>query len=491
MASSALERIRQAHEEVETLTCLTASALSARDGGSTAMFGDHAPHTALEASQLARQLVNEALSRCDTLANMYQNTDGTLSDYAFTLRAPGAPSSQSYLRPFYEQLRDLRALHRSTSPSSNVVHNLNSSLLLKSLPPITQWTPEEVRGTCLDLHTHHASFQNIMRSGAKRNDNTVDYVAYVRGAIVEFDAVPAKTRRSRAYADYINEVIAYLESFAKRAYPLDEVKELIIEERNRLLDEQRKVRERLTARFGVDAEAALRSLSITDVTSQLNMFGLKTGGRPVERASRLLTHARSGEAVQRVIAEGVLRYIVTELLAEECVATAHNAEKKLALSYSELEAERRAQEAASLGSLLGPEDEEGEGVGEEAPVYNPKDVPLGWDGKPIPYWLYKLHGLNHEYKCEICGDAVYRGPRAFERHFSQAQHVQGLRCLGIRYSKEYLMITRIADATALALRLARQNSVEIGDGDVEFEDAEGNVLSRKTHEDLARQGLLS
>ena len=27
-------------------------------------------------------------------------------------------------------------------------------------------------------------------------------------------------------------------------------------------------------------------------------------------------------------------------------------------------------------------------------LYNPKDVPLDFDGKPIPYWLFKLHGLN-------------------------------------------------------------------------------------------------
>jgi len=26
--------------------------------------------------------------------------------------------------------------------------------------------------------------------------------------------------------------------------------------------------------------------------------------------------------------------------------------------------------------------------------YNPKNLPMGWDGKPIPYWLYKLHGLG-------------------------------------------------------------------------------------------------
>jgi len=31
---------------------------------------------------------------------------------------------------------------------------------------------------------------------------------------------------------------------------------------------------------------------------------------------------------------------------------------------------------------------------EEQPIYNPLKLPLGWDGKPIPYWLYKLHGLG-------------------------------------------------------------------------------------------------
>ena len=26
---------------------------------------------------------------------------------------------------------------------------------------------------------------------------------------------------------------------------------------------------------------------------------------------------------------------------------------------------------------------------QEKPIYNPLNLPLGWDGKPIPYWLYK------------------------------------------------------------------------------------------------------
>lgn len=30
---------------------------------------------------------------------------------------------------------------------------------------------------------------------------------------------------------------------------------------------------------------------------------------------------------------------------------------------------------------------------EDQRIYNPLKLPLGWDRKPIPYWLYKLHGL--------------------------------------------------------------------------------------------------
>ena len=54
---------------------------------------------------------------------------------------------------------------------------------------------------------------------------------------------------------------------------------------------------------------------------------------------------------------------------------------------------------------------------EDRVKYNPKNLPMGWDGKPIPYWLFKLHGLGKEFKCEICGGASYWGRRAFEKHF--------------------------------------------------------------------------
>lgn len=129
---------------------------------------------------------------------------------------------------------------------------------------------------------------------------------------------------------------------------------------------------------------------------------------------------------------------------------------------------------------------------ENQPIYNPKNVPLDWDGKPIPYWLFKLHGLNHYYSCEICGNESYRGRRDFEKHFCEMKHAHGMRCLGIPNTKHFHGITKIADAQSLWTSLQENLYKDLFDStkDEEYEDSHGNVLSRATYEDLARQGLL-
>ena len=140
---------------------------------------------------------------------------------------------------------------------------------------------------------------------------------------------------------------------------------------------------------------------------------------------------------------------------------------------------------------------------EEAPIYNPLKLPMGWDGKPIPYWLYKLHGLDQEFVCEICGNYSYWGRRAFEKHFYEPRHQHGLRCLGIPNTKAFLEITRIEDARSLQAELAQRSkhekravegnkgaSAAAMDDDEEVEDAMGNVYTKKVYNDLLRQGLL-
>ncbi|KAM3670200.1 LOW QUALITY PROTEIN: splicing factor 3A subunit 3-like [Ammospiza maritima maritima] len=125
-------------------------------------------------------------------------------------------------------------------------------------------------------------------------------------------------------------------------------------------------------------------------------------------------------------------------------------------------------------------------------IYNPKNLPLGWDGKPIPYWLYKLHGLNINYRCEICGNCTYQGPRAFQRHFAEWRHAHGMRCLGIPNTAHFASITQIEDAVSLWAKLKQQKPSERWQPDTEeeYEDSSGNVVNKKTYKDLRCQGLL-
>lgn len=158
---------------------------------------------------------------------------------------------------------------------------------------------------------------------------------------------------------------------------------------------------------------------------------------------------------------------------------------------------------------------------DEDKIYNPLKLPLGWDGKPIPYWLYKLHGLGVEYPCEICGNYVYMGRKAFDRHFQEWRHAHGMRCLGIPNTRHFHEITLIEDAYAckyilgldylhiVFLVLFRNMLITFlnfivweklkstgktdefkADTMEEFEDQEGNVFNKKTYDDLKRQGLL-
>lgn len=54
-----------------------------------------------------------------------------------------------------------------------------------------------------------------------------------------------------------------------------------------------------------------------------------------------------------------------------------------------------------------------------------------------------------EFKCEICGGESYWGRRAFERHFKEWKHQNGMRALGIPNNKNFFEVTQIKDALEL------------------------------------------
>lgn len=142
------------------------------------------------------------------------------------------------------------------------------------------------------------------------------------------------------------------------------------------------------------------------------------------------------------------------ILTSELADTKSNVERRFSLTAREREQEllEQSQTPAPQPSTTTKEGEEEE---EEERIYNPLKLPLGWDGKPIPYWLYKLHGLGVEYRCEICSDHVYMGRKNFERHFQESRHAFGMRALGLPNTKHFHEITKIEDALSREFPLFR------------------------------------
>ena len=231
-------------------------------------------------------------------------------------------------------------------------------------------------------------------------------------------------------------------------------------------------RAHLTGKKHVKAAAARKAASPTNGDAS-------EPARPTVSAQRLQ---------QRAIAAREHRIsALTNALAAIRSATRVNVERKQGMTERERQQELDALFAESADPYYAGAGAGGDGDSDadsdtSEKIYNPLKLPLAWDGKPIPFWLYKLHGLGVEYPCEICGNFVYMGRRAFDKHFSEGRHVYGLKCLGITNTALFREITGIQDALNLWSKLQTDRKVEAGKGDVvQMEDAEGNVMPEKVY----------
>ncbi|KAE8228372.1 hypothetical protein CF326_g6700 [Tilletia indica] len=358
--------------------------------------------------------------------------------------------------------------------------------------------------------------------------------------------IPIETKRSDAYREYLQSLQSYLLTFLRKTQPLLDVDAL----ERRIQEEIESAWEKGEARgwedrgetlFGkgkakasaeasseaIWCEACARFFSKSTVyeahlkapkhakaQARIDSGASQATPQPGSSSSTTAPNAEHERRLTRVKQLAHLEHSIhvlgTELgpLREE---TRSNVERKSALTERERQAEAEAVALeAEMGVLPsssdgkkkkgGPGGGGGGGGGEgdeddeedDDKIYNPLKLPLGWDGKPIPYWLYKLHGLGVEYKCEICSDHVYQGRKNFEKHFQESRHAFGMRALGLPNTKHFYEITRISDALALAERLkkqGRQQAEEQGEAE-EVEDEYGNTYTKKTYELLKRQGLI-
>jgi len=419
----------------------------------------------------------------------------------------------------------------------------------------SRFSGEESYGKYLDLHQLYVRFMNLKRAkvaAAPADDEDDDddeemarptYRGYLED-FFRFDDQKAMSAGAGAlgkgpeFLAYLEAMVASFQSFCVRTDPLLQETleaEFMKWEENFATQSSASCWASFKGHQGYldltpfDSAASLEAQGADRLKGALQALGLKCGGSLTQRAQRLFSvkDLKSLEEINPSFlagrpkkrrrknrksnpsnlpavdekakkAAGALLLGVSrcEFLIGKFVKKLHDTlevtkrivEQKQIRTWEELEAEMQEEEEAE--HLLNNADDDDED--EDEVVYNPKNIPLGWDGKPIPYWLYKLHGLGIDYPCEICGEHVYKGRRAFDRHFQEWRHAHGMRCLGIPNTKHFHDITLIQDAQNLYKKIKNQIQGEVfnADDDEEFEDSDGNVLSKKTYNDLLRQGLL-
>ncbi|KAI3432859.1 hypothetical protein D9Q98_010442 [Chlorella vulgaris] len=513
MASTLLEETRQAHDDVERLERLIVKDFATQPAASH--------KDKLLQSHRVRGMLDSVQDRSLKLISIYQDEDGARKEEIAQLRL-GA--SDNVFSNFYDRLKEVRDYHRKF-PNDDLTEAETDEALLQE-QPMVPFSGEEGLGRFLDLHEAFQTFTN------SKFGKQLDYYTYVAG-VADFAALPRAQRLTKSYRDYLTALLAYLESFYERTQPLAQLakhyekleKEFAEqwqagsvvgwEDRGEGQQADSSAAPGMLDLDAFDSADELENLGAERLKEALQALGLKCGGTLRQRAERLMlakgkqleeldkslfakgaapaavqsvaTRERQSAAARAVALLEAKASKLCSMLSSVLEDTKGRIEKKQAQTYEELVAEQ--QEADEEAAVPEDSDEEDEFV------YNPLKLPLGWDGKPIPYWLYKLHGLNLEFKCEICGGASYFGRRAFERHFNEAKHVSGMAALGIQNGKAYFEITQIADALALHRTLQeKRGAAASADGTVaaeeEIEDGDGNIYSRKLFEELQRQGLV-
>ncbi len=442
---------------------------------------------------------------------------------------------------FYTHLKETKDAHRRLqaldgAPVANV-DDVDFDAIVKSCLPSeasfdAAFSGEEAQGRFLDMHRLHGAYVNL--PGVQ----PLDYVAYL-GAFDDFARIPRAARcggaSSRAYEAYLGDVVEYLESFLRRSRPLFDLQGALDAARNMARDEvhdgmQEGAHEGVhdavhdaahasavgKGNAGVEEGsigkqerlhcAACARAFTNEAVYRGHLGGKKhlralaaqqPGGGQEAPPARLPDQRAAPSKQERIAQKEALVACMAGLLGRVREETRTNVERKQSRTVEEREADalllEQARPALPAGATDDAEDGDGaeEAEGEEK-IYNPLNIPLDWDGKPIPYWLWKLHGLGVRFECEICGDAEYMGRRAFDQHFSEWRHSSGMKALAIPNTRHFFQITRIDEARALweKLRAATRSEAFRADAMEEFEDAQGNVYSRKTYEDLRRQGLI-
>ncbi|KAF5524070.1 Pre-mRNA-splicing factor sap61 [Colletotrichum aenigma] len=513
-----LEEQRYIHEDLERL-----------EQGVADRIADEPKHIRdrLNRDHEVSQLLDQIQAQSAKLLDIYGDADGQRSREIQSI-GTGDPFEE-----FYAQIKDVREHHakypNEQAENSELRYRVKKEGDGEMMPYIIDriFTGEEGFGRFFDLHTCHESYLNLP------NVKRLSYLQYLEvfdNFAPGYGGLKRSEKLTDQYFKYVGELAGYLESFMRRTRPLENLDKVFhgfdndfetawekdevqgwqddaaaaaarekssaeavwCEDCEKEFKNENVHRSHLTGRKHIKAAEARKARQEEDGGDAAATSTNGGGGGVRVSATRLK---------ERAVAEREYRVKrLAAAMSTERGDTRVNVERKQGMTERERQQELESYLSLSSappgggGLVAGGDDEEGDEDGEdgEEKIYNPLKLPLAWDGKPIPFWLYRLHGLGVEFPCEICGNFVYMGRRAFDKHFNEARHVHGLKCLGITNTALFRDITSIDEATNLNDKIQRETKkTKVDEGSiVQMEDAEGNVMPEKVYYDLQKQGLL-
>ncbi|KAL6130247.1 hypothetical protein ACLB2K_068628 [Fragaria x ananassa] len=411
MSSTLLEVTRGAHKEVERLERLIVMGRKER----------------LAQSHRVRH-------RIDTISSTAQRLDEIAALGGQTATGTNVFSA------FYDRLKEIREYLRRHPAALVVDANEEHEALLKEEPQV-EFSGEEAYGRYLDLHELYNQYTN------SKFREPIEYSAYL-DVFSQPHKIPRKLKSTRQYREYIENLVQYLVYFFHWTEPLQDLDRIFAKVEAEFEEQwaDGKVEEWETAILDsehVQDQQTLINLDYFSTVEELLELGpeklkevlasmgtesrwyhtatcreaftykafwaaFAVGNRcaclclvdtPLEKLDKKhfvkgsRGSAQNGAAVapQQV---GILYFLLNVSACLQIICcivqaverTKDNIVKKQALPYEEIAAEREDEETQA----------DTESDDDEQQIYNPLKLPMGWDGKPIPYWLYNLHGLGQE-----------------------------------------------------------------------------------------------
>jgi splicing factor 3A subunit 3 len=351
---------------------------------------------------------------------------------------------------FYDRLKNIKDYYRAVPTSLATAFDPEELVNeeLEQLELDRKFTGEEGVARHLDLHALFQEYINI--KGIKR----ISYLTYLN-RFDRFKDIEIDIKKTTKYSSYLNSLFEYLSNWIRRAQPLFNVEKLETDaavEFETAWDKDEVVG---WTRPALQEDTSLYCVPCKKLFTKRTVFDSHKSGKKHLKCEEALAGSKtlpSNVDVKKI----VVQQQIDEWNKLKPIAKVEFMIKKYTIHLATVREDTRShverkQTLTEEERLEDAEDErpidlvESDGEDADNKFYNPLKLPIGWDGKPIPFWLYKLHGLGVEYPCEVCGGYVYMGRKAFERHFQEFRHAHGMRALGIPNSAQFKDITKIED----------------------------------------------